>query len=417
MLDFQTWIERNLGKWTYRETLVSLLLITLIITGFETTRVVMAAPVRLDSGATLPVAFKRWLSRDDSRSFASTAALSIPGGEDGRFDVAWISGSPISIRKAPTEWRLDGKSGYEMTDVLARYLLSMDGKPVRIQEFLLQGVRTGDMRRAVLFAAYQPEIDAYIVEANSVWMLNDFLQFTLSRQRASMLHQDGKTWLDYSVAARILRAHEIGFELLSVVPLIRDRYDFFGNLPISKASPFPFRKAEPVVRDGEMIATWQRLFFPGVLALPASPTASLTSYRNIMLMNNLDPDGLGMEVFTANVRTLAETGKPVLIFMPPVNPKLKDDPAAVAYVQSMTEALDEAFAKSGTPNVSFHSETIWAEPQPFEFLDILHLSHGQGVIDLVVAMLEERIGKPFAKRSIGDVYGKAVTAPTKETDQ
>ncbi len=409
MLDFQTWIERTFGKWTYRQIVVSIALVMLVIAVIEVVRIVTAAPVSLLPER--PVAIKRWLSRDDSRSFVSLPAPRDARAHDGYFDVAWISGSPISIRNAPPEWRLDGKSNYEMTDVMAGYLQTMVGKPVRIHEFLLQGVRTGDMRRAVLFAAHQPEIDAYVVEVNSVWMLNEFLQFTLSRQRASILRMPGLTWFDYGVAARVLRAHEVGLELLgAAVPVVRDRFDFFGSLPIIKASPFPFRKPEAIAKDGGMIGAWQQWLFPEVLALPTPPeSASMVNYRNIMLMSDLQRDSIGMQFFLANAKTLAETGKPAIMFMPPLNPKIKADPVAMAFVEKMTTALNDAFGQLDAANVSFHSETILARPEPLAFLDILHLSHGQGVVDLVVQLLEGRIGEPFVKRPVKEVYHPADT--------
>lgn len=407
MLDFQPWIERTFGAWTFREFAVALMIVAAAIVGFDAARAFVSMPVLPTPSAGPSTAIKRWLDRDDPRGFLPPAALGSPGKDDGRFDVAWISGSPISIRKAPPGWRLAGKSGYEMTDVLARYLVSLDGHPVRIQEYLLQGVRMGDVRRAVLFAAHQPEIDAYVVEANPVWMLNDLLQFTLSRQRASILGLPGVTGFDYAMMARLLRPHEVGFQMLgAALPIVRDRFAFFGGWTPSPLPPFPQRQPAMQIRDGQMIGTWMNWLFPEIAALPiAEEAAGLRSYRNLMLMGDLGADGLGMRLFAANLDTLAATGKPVIVFMPPLNPKLKLDPASVDYVRSMTAALDRQIAAVAAPNIIFRSDTVWAEPQPADYLDILHLRHGQGVIDLVVGLLEEKIGKTFAKRPLSQVYG------------
>ncbi|MGO4835325.1 hypothetical protein AB4144_24015, partial [Rhizobiaceae sp. 2RAB30] len=298
MLDIQPWIERTFGTWTFREIAIASAIIVAAIVCFDTARVFFLPEVRaVDTDR--PAALKRWLDRDDPRGFLSPALIGAPGGDDERFDIAWISGSPISIRQAPPEWRLAGKSGYEMTDVLARYLVSLHGRPVGIQEYLLQGVRMGDMRRAVLFAARQPEIDAFVIEANPVWMLNDFLQFTLSRQRASILGLPGVESSDFALMARLLRPNEIAFRMLgSVVPMVRDRYALFGRLRPAPLPPFPLHRPAAPPRDGQMIGTWLNWFFPGIGKLPIpEAAASLRGYRNLMLMGNLDADGLGMRLF------------------------------------------------------------------------------------------------------------------------
>lgn len=421
MLDFQPWIERTFGAWTFREIIISLAIVVAAIAGFDAARAFVFSPELPMADTDRPAAIKRWLDRDDPRGFLQPTAPGSSSKSDGRYDIAWISGSPISIRQAPPEWRLGGKSGYEMTDVLARYLVSLDGQPVGIHEYLLQGVRMGDMRRAVLFAAHQPEIDAYVVEANPVWMLNDFLQFTLSRQRASILGLPGVTGFDYAVMAQLLRPHEIGFQILgTALPIVQDRYALFGGLTPAHLAPFPLRRPAEEARDGEMIGTWLNWLFPDIAGLPMPESViGLRGYRNLMLMGNRDADGLGMRLFAANLDTLAATGKPVIVFMPPLNPKLKLDPAAVGYVQSMTAALDRQFAAAGASNIVFRSDTVWSEPQPADYLDILHLRHGQGVIDLVVRLLEERIGKSFTKRPLSDVYGtpekKSTTVGRKAT--
>ncbi len=101
------------------------------------------------------------------------------------FRIAWISASTISIRRAPPEWFFAGSGGYELTDVLARYLVGFRWQACRVcASNLLQGARTQDMRRAVLAATAAGDVDVFIVEINPIWLTNDYLQFTLSRQRA-----------------------------------------------------------------------------------------------------------------------------------------------------------------------------------------------------------------------------------------
>lgn len=419
MLDFQAWIEKKLGKWTWRELGATLAIVLLALVAFDVARALKPTKAIKATGAGSVV--KRWLHRDDPRGFMPAEALGPKrGADDGLFDIAWISGSPISIRKTPAEWRLDPKrAGYEMTDVLGRYLKEIGGTPVRVQEFLLQGVRSGDMRRGILFAASQPEIDFYVVEVNPIWMLNDFLQYTLSRQRAVLLGLEGLSWTDYAAAARLLRAHEIGLEAVSaIVPGVRDRYRLFGAVAVTKAIPFPFRKSAAVVNDGAMMLNWMAWIRPDVLAVPiVQPAAKLRRYRDLMMMGDLSLSGFGMRTFVENVRTLAATGKPAILFMPPMNPQLKQDPAAARFVEDMAQALRKAFDEVGATNVTLVTDKVWSEPSADKFLDVVHLKHGQSVIDTVVGLIEQRVGKPFVRRPLSEVYvgGAAAKGITNDT--
>lgn len=419
MLDFQLWIERNFGKWTWRELGIALGIVAVLLVAFDIARAVTGRPWLVAGKIAAPTdtgVLKRWRNRDDARGFKPLPAAITRGG-DTSFDIAWISGSPISIRKAPPQWHIAKSNGYEMTDVMARQLVSHGGQPVRVQEYLLQGVRAGDMRRAVLFAAAQSEIDVYVVEVNAVWALNDFLQFTLSRQRASLLRLPGATWHDASVAARILRPHELGFEALAAVsPLVRDRFDFFGDVQLSKAPAFPFRKAAAKVNDGAMMQNWMNWFYEDVVNGPKPPRGpELLRYRNLMLMSDLSPSGFGMQNFVANVKTLAAIGKPVILFMPAINPKLKYDPVSTEFVARMTAALKAVVAEHGGGTVTIDTDGVWSEPDVRKFLDIMHLNQGQSVVDRVARLIEQRTGKSFTRRPLAEVYDAAPATPAPAT--
>ncbi len=417
MLDFHAWIERNFSKWTWWELGLALGVVVALVATFDVARAIKESVWSKTAGpaqqsAEPATVSKRWRNRDDARGFHPLPAALTKSG-DNSFDIAWISGSPISIRKAPPQWRIGKSTGYEMTDVLARYLVALDGRPVRVQEYLLQGVRAGDMRRAVLFAAAQPEIDVYLVEVNAVWAFNDFLQYTLSRQRASLLRLPGATWHDASIAARILRPHELGFELLGVAsPLVRDRYDFFGDIALPKAPAFPFRKAAAKVNDGAMLKNWMNWFYQDVVNSPKPPRGpELIRYRSLMLMSDLTPFGFGMQGFIANVKTLAATGKPVILLMPAINPKLKYDSVSTEFVARMTAALKAVVAEHGGSNVTIDTDGVWSEPDVRKFLDIMHLNQGQSVVDRVAGLIERRTGKTFSRRPLTEIYDAAPAAP------
>lgn len=154
-----------------------------------------------------------------------------------------------------------------------------------------------------------------------------------------------------------------------------------------------------------MLRNWVDWFFPHLAQLPiAQKAAALRTSRSLMLMSDLGSDGVGMRLFAENIKTLSGTGKPTIVYLPPLNSLLKDDPATVDYVAKLTAALQREFAAVAGPNVELHTETVWADPQPGRHLDILHLDRGQGVIDMMVGLLEKKVGKSFKKESPYFVY-------------
>ncbi len=202
MLDFQAWIERNFGKWTWRELGIALGIVVALIVTFDVTRAVKGhfwpKAAVMANGAGDTRVLKRWRDRDDARGFHPLPAALTQAGDDS-FDIAWISASPTTIRKALPNRLLDRRAHYTLSDVAGRYLVSMSGRPIRIHEFQQDGMLTGDIRRAVLYAARQPEIDAFVVEiAPGRIMLDHFLYSSAARQRSNLLALPGVTWLDYT---------------------------------------------------------------------------------------------------------------------------------------------------------------------------------------------------------------------------
>lgn len=401
MLDAQKWIEDAFGRWGWRQLAIAASILALAVVAVEAARMIFRVGDRAEAflpAPGKPVVLRRWLNRDDPRGFVHIPRRGLASAGQA-FDLAWISGSAISIRSAPLEWQLAGKAAYNMTDVLARYVKRVGDQPIRVHEYLIQGARTGDIRRAVLNATRQREIDAYILEFNPIWYFNEYLEYTLSRQRAEILREPGATAFDWSMAVRILRPSEIGFEALGVaLPSVRDRSSLLGGKMFHDRLAFPFVKSgEGAARDGAMVGTWQAMFFP----MRPSTARNITS---VMWMSNLADDTIASQLLEANVRSLAATGKPVVLFVPPINPTVKSDAAAVAQVNAIVGQLQRVVAKVGAANVTLHTQSIWDAPQPFEHRDIYHLKHGQGVIDLVVNLLGKATGKAIEKNDTKAVY-------------
>lgn len=406
MLDCKSWIETTFATFTWRQLLAGLFSCLALLTGLAglsgSGKVVRALP---EPGTGKVV--KHWLDRDDPRAFAEVSRR--VGRPDGAFDVAWISGSEISVREAPEDWRLDGKTGFEMTEVLATSVSKVGDKPLLVHEYLLQGARTGDVRRAVLDAARDPEIDAFIFSINPVWLFNDWLQFTQSNQRAYIVTVHGSTLFDWTIAARLLRPSEFALEWIAcAAPGLRGAALSQARAKRVATLPFPFRKLNrSAARDGSMLDWWQKLYFSAGLRGPLPDSVgALKTHRSVMMMADTSPDAIGARHFSESVRTLAATGKPVILYVAPLNPLLKPDAEAVAKASEIIEFASRLVADVGANNVLLHTASVWDISPPLAHRDILHLALGPGVVELVITLLRQATGLAIEERTRQEIYGQ-----------
>ena len=406
MLDCKNWIETTFATFTWRQLLVGFMCCLAVLIGLSGLSG-SGNVVRVLSEPGTGKVVKRWLDRDDPRAFAEMSRRTV--GPDAVFDVAWISGSEISVREAPENWRLAANNGYEMTEVLATSVRKVGDKPLQVHEYLLQGARTGDVRRAVLNAASDTEIDAYIFSINPVWLFNDWLQFTHSNQRASIATMRGAAIFDWTIAARIVRPSEFALEWIAwAAPGLRGAALSQARSKRVASLPFPFRKlSRSEARDGGMLDLWQKLYFaPGLRGPLPDSAGALKTHRSVMMMGNTSLDGIGAQHFSECVRTLAATGKPIILYVAPLNPLLKSDPEAIVKATEIVEFASRLVADVGAKNVLLHTASVWDIPPPFEHRDILHLSHGPGVIELVINLLRQATGLAIEERTRTEIYGQ-----------
>lgn len=424
MLDAQKWIETTFGGWSWRMLGIAALSAALIILTvnvvYSFTGCASSQYVELPKPGTR-VPLKRWLNRNDPRAFVKIDPQSLRTA-DQAYDIAWISGSAIAIRKAPPEWRVLGQTHYEMTTVLARMIHRIGGRPARIHEYMLQGARSADMRRAILNASNADEIDAIIVEFNPIWFFNEWLQYTVSRQQAEVVTEPLATWFDWGLTGRAVRPSAFGLALISgQFPVVRDRQVLLGQSLFHSKIAFPYKKlAKGAAKDGILLSTWQRILAPETLdpklAAPKD-IGPLIGHRNVLFLTNLDKNGLPARILRENIRTLADSGKPVVLFTPPVNPLMKKDPLAVARMNKILALLEEIVAEVHAPNILLHTRSLWDAPIPFQHSDSYHLHHGQGVVGLVADLLELATKQHIEPATLHWIYGPPNAKPAKKPAQ
>ena len=408
-MDFHKTIERTFGDWDWKILSIAIpaMLILSFSLDFITSKTFHEAELKrvIQNANGVDREHIRWLDRNDMRSFSYVA--NTPAQRD-IFGLGWVSASSISIRKAPAEWRVNRKSGYELTEVLSRSLVSVNDQPVAVHRYLLQGARSTDIRRAILNAANDPTIDFLLIPVSPIYYGNDHLAFTNSYQRASSLGEPNAELIDYKIAKTILSPLEILMShLANYVGGSRYREDLKTAMKLDNMQAM-LVKTGGGKSDGAAMRYWQNwLFKKGHFGrAPKNFPKSLVGYRKIALMQNLNEDGLGRQLFQANIRTAAKSGKPTLFYFPPLHPDVQTDPSLLELYNKMTDVLTADIAQYGGPNVKFHADMLLGIDGTHKHLDMIHLSHGHGVIEAITEVIKDEFGYKIELRDNNIIYGR-----------
>ena len=404
-MDFPKYIENHFGKWTWVHLFsFTVGFIILLILGdffiFKNTDRILKARVEAYQKAQ-GSEIGRWLDRNDPRGFLD---LGIGENRKNIYDIAWISGSSISVREAPKEWQVRNRSGYNLTEAFTRYVEKIDDQPIMMHRYLLQGARSGDIRRAVVHAMETPEYDLVLIPINGIFAYNDYLAFTPSKQRARLFSQQNLERIDYQMAATMLSPLEIllnSFHEYNLAYKYRDQTA--QKLGAKKFKPFMSGLFQHKSRD--TFGTWRNWFFPPEI-LTGTPKSSwwLRGYRAAMLMQSFDSNNMSRKFFRANARSAALSGKNVLFYVAPHPPEIIEDEILMAHLNKLYESLKEDIEKFGGYTVRLVTSTAFETAQPYEHRDMIHLKHGQGLIDTLVEHIKAEFDVDIQTRTVDYVY-------------
>ena len=187
-LDFRKSTEQLFAGWSWRMLALGAILLAGIIliadANFDEDRGIQLAGVQKNPEPRPDRVILRWRDRTDPRGFTTPAETNLSARQ---FGLAWISGSSISVRAKKRRHYFKGRPAYELTDVFAAETRRINGRKFWVHEYMIQGARTGDIRRAALHAANDPLVNAIVVSLNPVWLYNDWAVYTDSNQRASIV--------------------------------------------------------------------------------------------------------------------------------------------------------------------------------------------------------------------------------------
>ncbi|MEK7264532.1 MAG: hypothetical protein AAB227_00405 [Pseudomonadota bacterium] len=413
-LDFPKTAEKYFAGWSWAVLVAAIATTTIAI---ASTNVFLKEPrwMQLSGAQKNPEprperVVLRWRDRQDPRSFTTPAETNL---KHDSFGLAWISGSSISVRAKKKRHQFQGRTSYEFTDVFAAQTRRIDGRKIWVHEYMIQGARTGDLRRAAAHAANDPLVDAIVLSLNPVWLYNDWAAYTESNQRAAILGMTGAEWGDWVNALKFSRPSSIAGALLGDASiLVRDRQAIARKLPASKSFPFPiFAAPEASTAHYPTVASF---YGKGESLAPPSMKAH-EKYRAMLLRQTLKEDGQNAQFFCLALHSLRDSAKPVLLYTAPLPQGASEDAELTAFMGKWSALTQRLVSKCGGPNIHLHAETWQGVPGERVHRDIVHLRYGQPVIDKVSELLVSDLGLNVEKRRNVMLYGKQ-SKPEKKAD-
>lgn len=407
-VDFSKFADANFSHWSWRRLggAFVLCLFSIILIDQLAPRQAWKSRVGVQrqEGTVSEQVILRWRDRRDPRGFTTPEEI---GFSSDRFGLAWLSGSTISIRSDGPEHNFRGRFSYELTDVFAAQYEAINGKDLWVHEYMIQGARTGDMRRAVLHAAHDPAIDAIVIALNPVWLFNDWAIYTKSNQRASIVSMKGAYLSDWLAALKYNRPSSLLGALTSrYFRFVRDRYPNSRRLPRIFGVGFPLtKKTEPP----DMQYVNARELFPNYVFQAPSSMKKYQKHRSQMLRQTVETNGESAKFFARMLRTLKSSNKPVLLYVAPLPEGIQGDPEGLEFLKHWIEKVKNFASIYGGPNIVLHTDSIYGVQGEIVHRDIAHLHYGQGVVDEVAGLLESDLGLTLERREASDLYGNAAS--------
>jgi hypothetical protein len=281
-------------------------------------------------------------------------------------------------------------------------------KDVVVHKFGQFALRSGDIRRAVLYTAAASEIDAIVITINPFWLLNDHALFMSGNSRASLLGYPGLDTIDYLVAASIFRPSELLWQALETVfPFFQRRYEASKKYYIQANLAFPLR--DPKFRPREdKVMDWLKTLFPNHLESTPSALRKFERLRAALLMGNASDQSVAARIFKANLKTLIASQKPVVFYVQPLDPLVQQDPEAMQRLNVIISTVKRFVDEKPVKRLVLSTETVFML-ESAHHRDLYHLNQGQEVVENVAYLLERASGLQLSRGDLSSMYQPSVS--------
>jgi hypothetical protein len=309
-----------------------------------------------------------------------------PARDSSTFTIAWVGTSTLQS--------ISTHDSFVPGDVLRR-LRTIDGKPVRVQMYLLEGGRMMDIYNAVTEAlATKP--DLLMVDLNPIWLFND-LQIeawdNLTGTVFADMVGDPANWpLLLELDSPSDAALGLAGKHLSA---LGDRWSYAQKLHdlLDKLAPNP-----PSVDARQPIAKLKGL---ALVARMSSPLAFWNYYRRLVpanasrlktqeaLLSRSRTDGSVAtdRIVSAMLGSIAASKIPSIAYVPALDPAALDDPGVDSSLRRVETRFAQLADRHRAPTLEVQPQSAIRVVKGLKFKDLVHMSYDPPMVDYLANLI------------------------------
>lgn len=303
-----------------------------------------------------------------------------------KFTVAWVGGSTIQTVKPH-------HGGFVPVDFLHR-VPTIDGKPVRVEMYLMEASRIFDLYAAVAEAlATKP--DMLVLDLNPLWLFNpNAIQSwpNLNSVTVPNLASDPGSW---PLMAAMYSPSDVALSLANGhLSSIRDRWSYAQKLRagIDKLTPLTEPPAAPVhqrsLHGVQLIATMQEpLNFWNYYRLIPNDTPLADRYPAMLRQAVTDGSALNDQITGQLLDMLADANIPTFAYLSAVDPTTLHNPATDKALRAVEDHLRSLASDHAGRRLQVQWQSGTRLVHGLQFRDMVHMTYDVPMADLLATRI------------------------------
>jgi hypothetical protein len=303
------------------------------------------------------------------------------------FTIAWVGSSTLQ--------NVGRHYSFIPADVRER-LPEIDGRPVRVEMYLLEGGRLMDLFNSVA-EALSTKPDLVMVDLNPLWLFND-------RQIQEWDNLNGVVFgnligdpVNWPLIAALDTPRDAALGAASSrLPVLRDRWSYAIGLrhrldelsPLNPAVPDP--TAPHVAPTGlALVATMQSPLAFWNYYRPLVPQGTPNRKLQEALLRGAKTDGSVMndDIVAAMMNALGDSKIPAVAYIPPIEPSALSHAGVDPALRRIERHLQEIAAEHPSPTLLVKSQSAVRVLNGLTFKDLVHLTYDPPMIDYLVGLI------------------------------
>jgi hypothetical protein len=408
-MDLVAFSEQRFASWTWRDLGMAfgIAAALMAIFSFASANWFGELRARTESGGREPGVVSHMLDARDPRGYINPAGQKPASGA---YHLAVVVDSSFYTADAPQDHSYRGQKRYLLTPLIARHRAAIGGRPVVLHEYFQLSSRMFDRRQSILRAISDPEIDAVVISVNPFMLFNDWMAFEYSQHRSKMLTLDGLESSDYRGLAMSLRPGTLLMDAASAIsPLHELRAPVSGvqsrhlRATFPANPPFPrYKPAEPGIPH--MIVKWFEWFYPLDIQAAINLNSATSLYGACLATSSVSSTTIGSQAFRASLRSLKAWGKPVILYVPPIDPAFRKD-AGWPLLLEINRQIDMMVQQANATSIRLESNSVAASFEDVVYFDPYHMRVADGFVRYFAGMMERNLGLQVTRRPFEHLLG------------